>query len=278
MDAIPPEPNHSFPVETADLSYTLLPKVTWRGREPVGFKGGQAVTLYKGRGSKTSCSSYRSILLLATWTKSIHQVLRPSLRTVFEAAALPLKIGGRLGCGIALGSHALRSLMRVCTQRGQKCLILFADISAAFYSALLQLIAQCPASSEAPNLDRALEGLALPSEALGVIRDHLAQHTALMQAGASTWLECLAAKVGHSNWFVLVNDDYPVSTARGTRPGSSWADVMFAILIPRILRRRDEILLQLGAQGEVPSFPWDGEMWADILRSLSYAVAPRRPR
>ncbi|CAE7229751.1 unnamed protein product [Symbiodinium necroappetens] len=166
IDAIPPELNHSFPAETADILYSLMLKVVW-------------------------------------------------------------------------------SMMRVYAQRGRTCLVLFADISAAFYRA---------------SLDRALEGLALPPEALDVIREHLGDRTALAQAGASAWLESLAAHIGHCNWFLLVNDDRPVATARGTRPGSSWADVLFAILIPRILTRRDELLAQFGARSEVPSFPWDGEM------------------
>ena len=47
-------------------------------------------------------------------------------------------------------------------------------------------------------------------------------------------------------------------TARGTRPGSSWADVLFALLLPRILRKRDELLSGLRSRAYQPTLPWDG--------------------
>ena len=103
--------------------------------------------------------------------------------------------------------------------------MLFADISAAFYSALVQLIAQAPQTSACSNISRALEGLAIPEEALNVIRQHLHGHSALHTASASDWLEHLAANVSNGNWFLLAGDTHPVATGRGTRPGSSWADV-----------------------------------------------------
>ncbi|CAE7737850.1 unnamed protein product, partial [Symbiodinium sp. CCMP2456] len=258
MDALPPELNRLFPNESAHLLFPLLLKIAWQCQEPMGFKGGQAVTLYKGKGCRATCSSFRSILLMCTWAKSMHQALRPALRSVFDRSALPMQIGGRIGCSVTFGSYALRSTIRVLSGQGRACYVLFADISAAFYTALLQLIASRPGLDDQSGFDRALEGLQLPAEALQEVRNHLCDFSALSTANASTWLEHLALNVGTQNWFLLVGDDKPVQTGRGTRPGSSWADVLFAILIPRILGRRDEILQSLGSLARVPSFRWDG--------------------
>ena len=53
----------------------------------------------------------------------------------------------------------------------------------------------------------------------------------------------------------ISNDDgRPVVTRRGTRPGSSWADVVFALLMRRILARCNEML----PEREEPSLAWDG--------------------
>ena len=103
MDALPPELNKLFATDTAHMLFPLLMKIAWRGKEPAGFKGGSAITLYKGKGCRSTCSSFRSILLMGTWAKAAHQALRPCLRNVFEAHALPMQIGGRVGCGVTSG-------------------------------------------------------------------------------------------------------------------------------------------------------------------------------
>ena len=89
--------------------------------------------------------------------------------------------------------------------------------------------------------------------------------SALAQLQASPWLEHIAAHISSQNWFVLANDVTPVQTARGTRPGSSWADVLFALLMPRILQHRDGILGQLQCASSKPAFPWDGCLTLDPL-------------
>ena len=68
----------------------------------------------------------------------------------------------------------------------------------------------------------------------------------------------MAASISADNWFMLAQDTVPVATARGTRPGSSWADILFGLLLPRILLCRDEHLVQLGCKSRKASLPWDG--------------------
>ena len=164
MDSIPQELGRHFSRETAALLHPLLVKVLWGGVEPIGFKGGRAVVLYKGRGSTSCCASYRSILLTPGWAKTFHQTMRPAIRKVFEETAPSMQIGGRRGCAVTFGSHVLRALQRQATLSNRPCYILFADISAAFYSALVQFIAQQGASVCASDIARALEGLACPEE------------------------------------------------------------------------------------------------------------------
>ncbi|CAE7217238.1 unnamed protein product, partial [Symbiodinium necroappetens] len=238
MDSIPPELNRYFADESADLLYPLLLKFLWRGEEALGHKGGQAVVLYKGRGPTDQCQSYRSILLMNTWAKAFHQSIRPAIKTVFEASAPALQLGGRAGCSVALGSHVLRSLARYAHQHSLSGYVLYADISAAFYSALVQLVAH--------------------SEAQAELTCALQDPSVLSQVGVSPWLEKLAAHLGDGNWFMVAGDATPVATARGTRPGSSWADILFAFLMPRILRVRDQILAESHHEPQPPTLPWDG--------------------
>ena len=125
----------------------------------------------------------------------------------------------------------------------------------AFYSALVQLVAHSPATTSPEGLHTALQGLALPGDVVDELRELLQQPSALSQSFASPWLERLAAHFGERNWFVIAGDSTPIATGRGTRPGSSWADVLFALLMPKVLRKRDAILAALGATPIKPQFP-----------------------
>ena len=259
MDSIPAEINRAFTQEVAGLLFPLLMKTLWRGAEPVGYKGGQAIIMYKGRGQTSVCTSYRSILLMNTWAKSFHQSVRPLIREVFEQTAPALQIGGRGGCSVTFGSHILRGVYRCAHRDAVPAFVLFADISAAFYSALVQLVAHSPDTTSPAGLQAALQDLALPREVVDELHGLLQEPSALAQTSASPWLEHLAAQIGESNWFLIAGDSSPIATGRGTRPGSSWADVLFALLMPKVLCKRDAILAALGATPVKPHFPWDGE-------------------
>ena len=263
LDSIPPELNRHYAHESAVMLHPLLLKILWSGVEPAGFKGGQAVVLYKGRGDTAECASYRSILLMGTWAKAFHQSVRPGIRRVFEAAAPSLQIGGKKGCSTIYGSHIVRTLARRASLAGTSCYTLFADISAAFYTALLQFVAQVGHNATPSSLAHALEGLNLPSEAISEMNVLLREPSALSAVGASEWLEHLAAAIGSDNWFLMARDTIPVRTGRGTRPGSSWADVLFALLMPRIFLKRDAILRQLGHDTASHTLPWDGNRSLD---------------
>ena len=62
----------------------------------------------------------------------------------------------------------------------------------------------------------------------------------------------------------MSQDDRPVQTHRGTRPGSSWADLLFSFVVQKILNRRDEILA--ATQPDLMTEVW---VPSDESRSLS---------
>ena len=258
MDSLPPELNRLYASATARVLFPVLLKQVWRGSEPAGFKGGQAIVMYKGKGATAHCASYRSILLMQTWAKSLHQALRPAVRAVFEHTAPVLQLGGRKGCSVTLGSHILRGTLRHAHARNTPAFVLFADISAAFYSALVQLVAQSDSTTSLEGIEAALHGLSLPSEVLAELRQHMRAPSALAQKGATPWLEQTAAHLGQHNWFLIAGDKVPISTGRGTRPGSSWADILFALLMPKVLAKRDELLQLRDLHSRKPVFDWDG--------------------
>ena len=58
MGSIPSELGRLFADESARALFPLLLKVMWGGTGPAGFKSGQAIVMYRGRGPATSRASY----------------------------------------------------------------------------------------------------------------------------------------------------------------------------------------------------------------------------
>eukprot|EP00439_Symbiodinium_sp_Y106_P059468 s3515_g8.t1 len=141
-DGIPSEFGRKFARQLAPHLHRIALKTALRGSEPQGFKSGRAVWFYKGEGDMSCCSSYRAILLLPSWSKILHQSLRPPLKRHFEARSPTLQLGGKTGISVVYGSHLIRGAARLATLRGQTHFTLFTDIASAFYTVIQQLVAR----------------------------------------------------------------------------------------------------------------------------------------
>ncbi|OLP92674.1 hypothetical protein AK812_SmicGene25481 [Symbiodinium microadriaticum] len=259
LDAIPAELCKGFSPQLSRHLFPLLMKQVWRGEEAVGFKGGTTVFFHKKRGPQDECASYRAILLMSSLAKACHQCIRPAIKEVFARTAAPLQLGGRAGCSVTFGSHLLRAVTTFYSAKGIPTYVLFADIASAFYCTVTQLIANAGAVNQAQVLDRVTRTLHLSQEDREALENHLRAPTALTQASAEPWLEHVTSRLASGNWFVIQGDSVPIATGRGSRPGSSWADVLFALLIPRILAARNRLRDSMNCHSTAPVFPWDGD-------------------
>ncbi|CAE7700393.1 unnamed protein product [Symbiodinium sp. CCMP2592] len=258
MDGIPNEFGRVFAEFLSPHLHHLALKTSWRGAEAIGCKAGQAIWLYKGKGSFQECTSYRSILLLPVWSKIVHQALRPPMKRFFEQHAPSLQLGGKSKCTVMFGSQLIRALGRVATATGTTHFTLFADIASAFYCVIQRLVANTAATADGFDPDGFLDSLQLSSDEREAVAQHLAEPTALARGGAPPWLEALTCSLQEGNFFCLKGDTTVIATAKGSRPGSSWADLIFAALIKRILLRRDQLREACHHVSQPPSFPWDG--------------------
>ena len=291
-DGIPAELGKTFPVEIADLLLPLLLKFVLRGEEAIGHKVGEAIFFWKGKGSHQDCGAYRAILLLNAWAKAIHQALRPRALQLYHASAPPLQLGSRPGSNVVYGSHLVRAFQRWAASLGLTGFVLFADIASAYYSAVRELIAGRPGADGDGVPDAALANLNLSREDLDRLRDHAFEPPALRQAGADAWTEAVSHCITDGTFFIIRGDSVAVSTNRGTRPGSSWADILFAAVMQRVLRRRDELRAGLLYPTQAPKIPWDGRrvltpcepgtaalgiddvVWADDLATMRLCQDP----
>jgi hypothetical protein len=123
--------------------------------------------------------------------------------------------------------------------------------------------------------------LGLGNNALHQFHAQLKEPSALQQAGAAPVVQKFLQALHCDTWFQIGTQDDVVRTAIGSRPGDSYADVVFGLLWAQLLRRYEEQLVahdvlevipvhdlpSLGEQVDVPheKVPFLGPTWMDDL-------------
>ena len=94
----------------------------------------------------------------------------------------------------------------------------------------------------------------------------------LSQGGASSWLEAIAAEMHRRTWFTMAGDGQPVQTRRGSRPGSTFADLMFSAGISAIMSVKEQLRMNTPGVLPKPSVPWDGRRDLSACEIPSYQI------
>ena len=171
---------------------------------------------------------------------------------VLEGRAPPLMIGGRKGLSYAMGFFCTRAFLEFSRRRSVPAAILFVDISSAYYAVVRELIVGGNLSTA--SLADLAASLSLTSDDLQVLQGHIRAEPVLSGESGGEVLRALTQELHRQTWFLMHDDDTLVQTRRGTRPGSSIADVLYSLLFTKVLQRRP-------AFGEecVPTLiPWSG--------------------
>ena len=128
---------------------------------------------------------------------------------------------------VAFGSQIVRSFLGWKRSERLPACVLFADVSSACYSSVRELAARH-------------EGVSVvPAGVSDGLQSELSQESALRHSGASRWLEAATAEFHRGSWFTLRHDSTPVETFKGSRPGSSLADLVYSAGLEQLLARRD---------------------------------------
>ena len=72
------------PAPLALACYTQLAKLICHGQEYIGHKGGHLTVAYKGKGSTSQSSSFRSLLVSSHIGKVLHRAVRQTSATLYE--------------------------------------------------------------------------------------------------------------------------------------------------------------------------------------------------
>ena len=128
----------------AQLLLPLLTKANCHLREPLAWKGGLLIPLFKGKGSPQNAASYRSIFLSDACAKIHHSHIRKSLADAWSMTNDVIQQGGKKGCSTDIAHHLLHSYFAWARAHSTSCALLFVDLHAAFYTVVRSMFQQQP--------------------------------------------------------------------------------------------------------------------------------------
>ena len=163
-DGLPAGLFHCYPATTAALLHPLFVKFVCQGAEPIGFKGGRLVHLFKGKGAADEPENRRGILISNHVGKVAHSTLRGQYTPFLELGMLPMQVGGRPRKSVQQGAHILRLFMSSCKRSNLSCGVVFLDIRTAYYKVLRELVISQPIPED--RLRALLTHFQLPAESM----------------------------------------------------------------------------------------------------------------
>ena len=243
-DDLPAELFHYFPAALARQSFSLLMKTALQGQEPLLHKGGWLFPLWKGKGRKEICSSYRSILISSHLGKCIHRTLRLKHADVYEKYMQAQQIGGRRFTPVGLGLHQARAFQRHHAARTRSTALIFLDLTEAFYRVVRELALPLEPTDEL--LAHVAAKLRLDGDALHELHSLLGQACAVQEAGLPVHAQRAFAALHQDTHFKLHGQADCCVTRLGSRPGDAFADVIFGYLWAKVLHALQSQLDQMG--------------------------------
>ena len=239
-DDIPSETCCYHAANMARATYAQLMKLLLHGQEDLAHKGGKLVKAWKGKGPQNQCSSYRSLLISSHPGKVLHRTLRLHQSTLFETFLQSQQLGGRRGVPVQLGLHLARSFQRWQQTSGNSHAFVFLDLQEAFYR-LLRPLALDTSMTDA-QVAEVVARLGLSPDTMHEIMENLQKPTAI-QAANLHWTQRKAATAIHRDThFWMDHQADRCVTHVGSRPGDSFADLIFSYAWSKVLNLYEERL------------------------------------
>lgn len=253
MDGVPSELLRYCPNTIAKQFYSLLLKICLQGQEPLAHKGGFLVPIWKGKLGKDTCQAFRSILISSMVGKTLHKALRTKQTELYQRFLHPQQLGGRKGISVILGGHLIRAFLRVFEARRQPTAVLFIDLQEAFYRVVRPLAISGEWTDEI--IATMAARLQMDHHLLHDLYEHLKAPSAVESAQMNSVARRAIQALHTDTFFALPGQGDRVRTAHGSRPGDSFADVVFGYLMARVLKSFDRELESRNILSEFPQEP-----------------------
>ena len=232
----------------AKLLTPLLVKASWHMREPLKWKGGLLIPLFKGKGSPAEPSAYRSIFLSDICAKIHHSHMRSALADVWSQEDDLIQMGGKKGCSTDVAHHFLHAHLSWSRAQNVSCGILFVDLQAAFYSILRSSL--FPGEFHDDEICFAMKQLGITPKDWQDIKSCITQDNAT--DGVEAHSAGILRDMFSGTHFMMHGLSDKIATMRGTRPGDPVADILFNMAFRLVvLDARRKIQMATGV-------PWFG--------------------
>ena len=235
LDGLPPEVFKAAPQALAALFHPLMVKSALCLVQPVQWRGGILFEAYKNSGSPALSESYRSLFVSSVPGKCYHRILRNKAAGVVEEVMDPLHCGGRKGRPVVLPAFAAHLLVRAHKAKRLSFCAVFLDTRSAYYRVVRELAFGSMEDDEA--VIALFRRFGVPSADLHELMAVVHAGGIMSQAGLGEHHRALVQDLHALSWFVTpYTDGSKVALSKaGSRPGESWADIVFAFVYSKVL-------------------------------------------
>ena len=244
LDGLGAEVLQADPVVAAKKLYPILLKAAVRGQGVMEFAGGWLLPLFKGRGNPQNMAGYRAILLESVVSRAFSKAWRPLITEGLARVARPMQWGGRQGLSIeALHLH-VQFWKRNAKHQRKSHAVIFLDIKAAFYSVVKQLVAGTASGMQ--SLEKVFAKMNLPTDMKEEFLQQTMDVNLIKEAtGSSVMANSVSAMLGLT-WFVIPESKTLQAPMTGSRPGDPSADVLFSLVLSKVIGVIEERAQQIG--------------------------------
>ena len=182
--------------------------------------------------------------------KTIHRALRQKTHHLYDAYMQRQQLGGKLRMPISIPLHMTRAFLRWKSREAKPTAIVFLDLTEAFYRTLRPLAVGGVLSDHGIGLMCARLGL--DSADMHDLHRLLQEPSALAEAQAPAHVQRMLQAFHRDTWFQLGQQQDLVRTEIGSRPGDSFADVVFGLLWAKLLKKLETKLVHHGILESIP--------------------------
>ena len=255
LDNLPGEVLKAVPAESARLLLPLFLKSMITQHQPLQWRGGILFEAFKRSGWQSSVDNYRSLFVSSYLAKAYHRVVRNKTQALCRDDLHPLHLGSKKRAPVAFASMFVHAHLRRSSALAKSVSVLFLDTSAAYYRIVRELAVGDIRSDH--TVVHLFKRFGLTGEDLRDMMSTVQSGDMLAQSGAPDALRQVVKDIHLHTWFVSRFSDgsHVCSSMAGSRPGESWADLIYAYIYGRVLCKIHEFAVAEELTFHVPYDP-----------------------
>ena len=232
LDGLGAELFQGHVAQAARRIYPMVLKMGLRCQGVPELTGGWLLPLFKGRGSAQAMRGYRAILLEPVVARAISRAWRPNMVRGLCNIAQPMQWGGRSGLSIESLHLQVKMWQAQARQERVSQALLFIDIKSAFYTVVKEMLT---GGSTEENIRKVFHRMRLPTSVWEQFKANVNQENTVMKSTNSQILADNTRALLQHTWFIIPDAHCIQSPATGSRPGDPGADVLFSLIMSRIM-------------------------------------------